>query len=109
MAQIQIKNNDLGLTLHEMLMERSGTCAGRFGDLFLMNQPTWNSGLSFNEQIRLLNVFWRVQLGNCVNDTSRERGMLFDNIDPVVWLNNFKKHVLDTVVSQGLPNTPYTL
>lgn len=109
MGQIQKKIDNVGLAVHELLMERSGTCAGRFSLMFLQGQPKWVEGLPVESQIILLNVFWRVQLGSLNYDTSKERGMLFDGVDANIWLANFKKYVVNTVVNNQLPNVNYII
>lgn len=109
MGQIQKKIDNVGLAVHELLMERSATCAGRFSLMFLRGQPKWVDNLPIESQITLLNVFWRVQLGSLSHDTHKERSMLFDNVDAHTWLANFKKYVVNTVVNNQLPNVNYVI
>lgn len=85
-------------------------CATRFESMFISTHPAWVYGPLplLAQQIAELNWFWRLNLGLLSNDTICERSALIDNIDSNVWLDNFEKYVLPTVVNEELPKLKWS-
>lgn len=55
------------------------------------------------DQVAELNHYWRIVFGLMNEDTLKERSCLVDHIPAEVWLDNFKRYVLDSVLKFGLP------
>ncbi len=55
------------------------------------------------EDMRLINRFWRLQLGNLRTDTIDARECLVNCKDKQIWLDNFNAYVLPVILERHLP------
>lgn len=81
-----------------LLHNRSREIAGRFQERFPIRV-----GESSADQIRRLNLFWRIELGMLNVDTVDARECLMDGCDPSRWVVLFRERVLPTIVKHDLP------
>jgi hypothetical protein len=97
---------DLAAELFALLGSRSPDHAERWKALFINRHPWWTTGPlpDVSIQIREINEFWRVQLGMLLGDTLHARSCIVDNLEPDVWLGNFKRYVMEAVLYEPLPN-----
>lgn len=97
---------DLAGELFSLLHAKSPEHAERWRALFIDRHPGWTQGPlpALDVQIREINEFWRVQLGMLSGDTLHARGCIVDNLEPDVWLGNFKRYVMEAVLYQPIPN-----
>jgi hypothetical protein len=56
-----------------------------------------------DDEVKVLNNYFRVELSKVEASTTDERGCLIDNIPPAKWLQYFEVHVLPTLVRFDLP------
>lgn len=77
--------------------KRSPECATKFTQHY---QPTPIEG----DAIIHMNRYLRTQLGLLPVDTIRERECLMDNVGEKEWMRLFNKHVVQTIVTYGLPD-----
>lgn len=101
--------SDLAVTVGHLLAHSKPVCGVNWGTYFFAVQGRWKQVSDQNEQVRLMNIFWRYQLASLSHDTSKVRNMLFDNVTPEMWITNFKRHVLPTVLEYNLPRFMYLL
>lgn len=99
---------NLAAELHGRLRNRSPDHAQRFEVMFMSRHAQWQLGAlpPESEQMRIINDFWRVQIGLMDNDTLTIRSCLVDGLDPNVWLRNFDRYVAQYVTQYALPSQP---
>lgn len=91
---------NLYVAIHNDLKEHSSILSDRFYNKFktqiTAKQPNPN-------QIPELNHYWRMVFGVINEDTLKERSCLIDNVTADIWLVNFRRYVLDSILKYGLP------
>lgn len=105
---MRIKPRNLAAELSGRLQARSPEHAQRFEVMFMSRHAIWQQGQlpPEDEQMRIINDFWRVQIGLLDTDTISVRSCLVDGLDAGVWLRNFDRYVAQYVTQYPLPNQP---
>lgn len=88
--------------LYLLFNKHDASVASRWEALFNMHRC---ASLDIKRQMHEINNFWRLQLGLLNNlDTFRCRQAIVDDIDVPMWLYNYERYVLPTIIDNNLPN-----
>ena len=63
----------------------------------------YNRAYQEQNELSLINRFWRIQLGRIGVSTISERECLIDNIAVEDWLFHFERSVVPMIIANGLP------
>lgn len=96
---MRLQPNTKAHDVMQVIAEQSMDCAQRFEVLFLKSMFI---GTTDNELV-LLNRFWRHQLSRLPIPTYEERHCLSDEVNFGPWLVNFRAWVVPTIVLHNLP------
>ena len=90
------KIEDIRLEVYQLMAEENRELAERF----LASAP---ASPYVEEQLVMINRYWRSELGRLSINTISERECLIDKIDPSDWLRHFRNQVLPTIIRFNLP------
>lgn len=82
-----------------ILAKHSSNASQRFRRLF----RNYAAAKADYNPVKLLNGFWRLQLGYLQRDTYTEREHLVENVDLDNWMTFFENKILPTVLEEDLP------
>lgn len=94
-----IRSYPKAVLVYEIIAQRSQQAANRFREHFT---ATMFMGTS-EEELVIINRFWRLQLSRVPVSTINELECLDDQADFNAWLHNFQYIVLPTIVAHRLP------
>ncbi len=90
--------------VHALIASRNALLAHAFL-LAAQREMSINYSAERFEDMKLLNRFWRLQLGNLRINTIDARECLVDCQDKQVWIENFATYILPVIVERHLPRT----
>lgn len=101
---------DVAWELYERLLSRSPTHATKWKAVYIdvRERFTANRQLpSVDIQIQEINRFWHAELGLAPMDTRHARSCLIPTVSADVWLSNFEKYVMSTILQIETTNGPW--